>query len=43
MPIDGGVPIIADGKVIGAIGVSGAAADQDGQCAMAGAAAATTK
>ena len=33
MPIDGGVPIIADGKVIG---VSGAAADQDGQCAMAG-------
>src|SRR5262245_23994306 len=31
VPIDGGVPIIADGKVVGAIGVSGAAADQDGQ------------
>jgi glc operon protein GlcG len=43
MPIDGGVPIVADGKVIGAIGVSGAAADQDGQCAMAGAAAAMAK
>ena len=42
VPIDGGVPIVADGKVIGAIGVSGAAADQDGQCAMAGAAAVTT-
>jgi uncharacterized protein GlcG (DUF336 family) len=37
VPIEGGVPIIADGKVIGAIGVSGANSDQDGQCATAGA------
>lgn len=42
-PLEGGVPIIADGKVIGAIGVSGAASNQDAQCAMAGAAAAVAK
>ena len=42
-PLEGGVPIIADGKIIGAIGVSGAASDQDAQCAMAGAAAAIAK
>jgi len=38
IPVEGGVPLIADGKVIGAIGVSGANSDQDGQCAVAGAA-----
>ena len=42
-PLEGGVPIIADGKVIGAIGVSGAASDQDAQCAMAGVSAALAK
>jgi glc operon protein GlcG len=42
-PLEGGVPIVADGKIIGAIGVSGAMSDQDAQCAMAGAAAATAK
>ena len=42
-PLEGGVPIVADGKVIGAIGVSGAASDQDAQCAMAGIAAALAK
>ena len=36
-PLEGGVPIIADGKIIGAIGVSGATAVQDGQVAKAGA------
>ena len=36
-PIEGGVPIMAGGKVIGAIGVSGGTAPQDGQVAMAGA------
>ena len=36
--IEGGVPIIADGKIIGAVGVSGGSAAQDGQAAMAGAA-----
>ncbi len=37
-PIDGGEPIIADGKVVGSIGVSGGAGEQDGQVARAGAA-----
>jgi glc operon protein GlcG len=36
-PLEGGIPIIADGKIIGAIGVSGATAVQDGQVAKAGA------
>jgi glc operon protein GlcG len=35
-PIEGGVPIMSGGKVIGAIGVSGANADQDAAAAMAG-------
>jgi len=42
-PLEGAVPIIANGEVIGAIGVSGAASNQDAQCAMAGAAAAIGK
>ena len=37
IPIDGGVPIIIDGKIVGAIGVSGATSAQDAQCATAGA------
>ena len=37
VPLDGGVPIIIDGKIVGAIGVSGATSAQDGQCATAGA------
>jgi uncharacterized protein GlcG (DUF336 family) len=36
--IEGGVPIIQDGKIIGAIGVSGGSAAQDGEVARAGAA-----
>jgi glc operon protein GlcG len=43
LPIEGGIPIVADGKIIGAIGVSGAASNQDAQCAMAGAEAAIGK
>jgi glc operon protein GlcG len=35
----GGVPIMADGKVVGAVGVSGVTGDQDEQCAKAGASA----
>jgi glc operon protein GlcG len=35
-PIEGGLPIMAGGKVIGAIGVSGANSDQDAAAAMAG-------
>lgn len=36
---DGGEPIVADGKLIGAIGVSGSSAENDGMVARAGAAA----
>lgn len=36
--VEGGVPIVVDGVLIGAIGVSGATADQDGVIAAAGAA-----
>ena len=36
-PLEGGIPLIADGKLIGAIGVSGATSVQDGQVAKAGA------
>jgi glc operon protein GlcG len=35
--VEGGLPIIADGKVIGAIGVSGGTSAQDGGVAKAGA------
>jgi len=38
-PIEGGDPILADGKVVGAIGVSGGSGEQDGVVARAGAAA----
>jgi glc operon protein GlcG len=39
-PMQGGVPIVASGQIVGAIGVSGASsADQDEQFAKAGAAA----
>jgi glc operon protein GlcG len=36
-PIEGGFPLIIDGKIVGAIGVSGATSAQDAQCAKAGA------
>jgi uncharacterized protein GlcG (DUF336 family) len=36
-PIDGGFPIVADGRIVGAIGVSGAVSSQDSQVAKAGA------
>jgi glc operon protein GlcG len=36
-PLEGGLPIIVGGKIIGTIGVSGATAVQDGQVAKAGA------
>jgi glc operon protein GlcG len=35
--LEGGVPIIAGGKLVGAIGASGGTAQQDGQVAKAGA------
>ncbi len=41
--LQGGVPIVVDGKIIGAIGVSGVTAAQDEVVAMAGAAAVAAK
>ena len=35
LPIEGGLPIIANGKVIGGIGISGLTSAQDGQVAQA--------
>ena len=37
MPLEGGLPLIADGRIVGAIGVSGMRSNQDGQVAEAGA------
>ncbi len=37
IPIEGGIPLFADEKIIGAIGVSGGNSPQDSQCAKAGA------
>ena len=34
--VEGGLPIIVDGKIIGAVGVSGGTSDQDGVVAKAG-------
>jgi glc operon protein GlcG len=36
-PVEGGFPLVSDGKIVGAIGVSGATSAQDAQCAKAGA------
>lgn len=36
IPVEGGVPIVVNGKVIGGVGVSGAASSQDAQMATAG-------
>jgi len=36
VPVEGGVPLLADGKIIGAIGLSGDTSEHDGQCAKAG-------
>src|SRR5262245_47658660 len=38
VPVEGGVPLISNGKIIGAIGLSGDSSEHDGQCAAAGAA-----
>ncbi|MGB2671472.1 MAG: heme-binding protein [Candidatus Acidiferrum sp.] len=37
VPVEGGIPLVMDGKIVGAIGVSGGASAQDAQCAKAGA------
>ena len=37
MPVEGGVPLLVDGKIVGAIGSSGGSPPQDGAIAKAGA------
>jgi len=39
VPLEGGVPVSVDGRIIGAVGVSGVTSQQDAQVAQAGAAA----
>src|SRR5712671_7909057 len=39
IPVEGGIPIVVDGKLIGAVGASGGSSDQDGRTAQAGVAA----
>ena len=34
---EGGIPLVSDGKIVGAIGVSGMSSAQDNQCSKAGA------
>ena len=37
VPLEGGLPLVVEGRIIGAIGVSGGTSQQDGVCAKAGA------
>jgi len=37
VPVEGGIPLLMDGKIVGGIGLSGGTSQQDGQCAKAGA------
>jgi len=37
LPLEGGVPLVFNGQIVGAIGVSGVTAQQDGVVAKAGA------
>ena len=36
VPVEGGIPLVMDGSIVGAIGLSGGTSAQDGQCAQAG-------
>jgi glc operon protein GlcG len=35
-PLEGGIPLLVGGKIVGAVGVSGVTSQQDGVCAQAG-------
>jgi glc operon protein GlcG len=37
VPVEGGIPLVQAGKIVGAIGCSGGTSEQDGMCATAGA------
>ena len=43
MPLEGGIPLMVDGVLVGAVGVSGVTGSQDAQCAQAGAHALTPR
>jgi glc operon protein GlcG len=36
VPVEGGIPLLVDDRIVGAVGVSGATSQQDGTCAQAG-------
>ena len=36
VPIEGGLPLVVDGYIVGVLGVSGVRSEQDGVCAKAG-------
>jgi uncharacterized protein GlcG (DUF336 family) len=36
IPVEGGLPLISEGKIIGGIGLSGDSSENDGRCAQAG-------
>jgi glc operon protein GlcG len=38
IPLEGGIPLMIDGQIVGAIGVSGDSGDHDSMCSQAGAA-----
>ena len=42
-PVEGGIPLVIDGKIVGGIGVSGVTSEQDGMVAKAGADALSAK
>lgn len=42
VPVEGGLPLVAGGKLVGAIGLSGDLSENDGKCAAAGVAALQT-
>ena len=35
IPVEGGVPLVINGQIVGGLGISGGTAEQDGQCAKA--------
>ena len=37
VPVEGGIPLVMDNKIVGAIGLSGDSSEHDGQCAKVGA------
>jgi glc operon protein GlcG len=36
VPVEGGIPLVSDGHIVGAIGVSGDTSEHDAECAQAG-------